>query len=247
MAIKSILGFVKTLKKSPRDNNYEYFYRGHADLSYTLLPSIYRKSSEGRCFIDNENNIFREIIIRTPGDFIHEGTAMEKLVKMQHYGLPTRILDITSNPLVALYFACCDHPKTNGEVLVFKIPKKEIKYFDSDTVSILANLAKRPLSFDLSDAFRQSQHPEFTHYLPLPYDSVIDWFNQQGQIPYLLHKIREEKPYFLPIIDPNDLDRVLAVRVKLNNSRIVKQAPFFCLAYMKKGRSCNAAKRMDSK
>ncbi len=44
MAIKSILGFVKTLKKFPRDNNYEYFYRGHADLSYTLLPSIYRKS-----------------------------------------------------------------------------------------------------------------------------------------------------------------------------------------------------------
>ncbi len=148
---------------------------------------------------------------------------------MQHYGLPTRILDITSNPLVALYFACCDHPKTNGEVLVFKIPKKEIKYFDSDTVSILSNLAKRPLTFDLSDAFRQSQHPEFTRYLPPPYDSVIDWFNQQGQIPYLLHEIREEKPYFLPIIDPNDLDRVLAVRVKLNNSRIVKQAGAFLL------------------
>lgn len=39
--------------------------------------------------------------------------------KMQHYGLVTRLLDLTSNPAVALYFACCSHPDKDGEMFVF--------------------------------------------------------------------------------------------------------------------------------
>lgn len=59
---------------------------------------------------------------------------------MQHYGVPRRLLDITTNPLVVLYFACTNDSKNNGEVIVLK--SCEIKCFDDDEVLILSCLSK---------------------------------------------------------------------------------------------------------
>ena len=69
-------------------------------------------------------------------DFYNSRSHFEKLVKMQHYQICTRLLDLTTNPLVALFFACEDATRDTGQVLVFE--SREAPLFpDSDKVCML--------------------------------------------------------------------------------------------------------------
>src|SRR4051812_222553 len=209
MPIKNIAEFIRELRKIPRLKGSELFFRGHSDFQYQLKPSLYRSKN----LTSNENNLFKEFLLRTPSDFLNDKSSLEKLVKMQHYGLPTRLLDLTTNPLVALYFAAASKERRDGNVIVFRIHNKDIKYFDSDTVSIIANIAKRPGTFNIEKIKN--------------FD--VDDFNEQEEIGYLLHEIKEEKSYFQPIIQPKDIERVVAVKVKQSNNRIIKQSGAFLI------------------
>ncbi len=222
--ITSVAEFVKELTKVRLRDGCSRFFRGHADFKhYKIRPSIYRH----RRLTSNENNLIREAIIRCPADFPDSCTFFERLVRLQHYGLPTRLLDVTSNALAALYFACREKERTSGEVLVFDIPDEDVKYYNSDTVAAIANLARRPYSFDLS-------------CLP----TTRDAFNKDPEIERLLHDICEDKPAFRPLIEMCDLQRVICVRAKLDNARIARQDGAFLLFGIrdKKSRSASIPK-----
>ena len=152
--IESVSDFLNDIKGIRNKSGYTLFYRGHSDKNYELKPSIYRNEN----FIKNEDKIYRETIAKVPYDF-NGKSSIESLALMQHYGVPTRILDLTTNALVALYFACEESKKIkeitkvkggsflkkvniDGEVIIFNIPNESVCYSDSDKVTILANLSK---------------------------------------------------------------------------------------------------------
>jgi hypothetical protein len=218
--VTNVAQFVKELTKVRLREGRVRFFRGHADFKhYKIRPSIYRNRQLG----PNENNLIREAIIRCPADLPDSCTFFERLVRLQHYGLPTRLLDVTSNALAALYFACREKERTSGEVLVFDIPEEDVKYYNSDTVAVIANVARRPYSFDLND---------------LP--TTLEAFNKDPEIGRLLHDIREDKPAFRPLIQRNDLRRVICVRAKLDNARIARQDGAFLLFGIRDKRSRSA-------
>ena len=107
---------------------YELLFRGQADKDYDLLPGIARgRHSPCQCTIFNdERNMIEMAKFKLPDLFRNDQSPLELLALLQHHGIPTRLLDVTENALVALYFACCSKPDTDGEVFVFKHEHRDV-------------------------------------------------------------------------------------------------------------------------
>lgn len=194
----------------------EVFYRGHSNSKkYRLEPSIFRRDQEGNfIYRDAEDRMYRELLVSNSLDFSGDIYTLDRLVRMQHYSLPTRLLDITSNPLIGLYFCCKSNLNDDGEVIVLSMESSYIKYFDSDTASCIANLSR------LSKGVRDS----------IAFDAEgVEGFNDQRALKQLLHFIKEEKPFFEPRLEPEHLRSVLCVKGKHTNSRISFQSGAFLL------------------
>ncbi len=209
--IKSISEFDAFISHHSVNETQQLFYRGHSDANYILAPSIMRNNK----WFNNESAMYNDIIINCPESFSKCNTHLEKLVEMQHYGLPTRLLDITRNPLVALYFACESNYDNYGEVVLIAAEKKDIKYPQSDSVSVLSSL---PLF--------SRKNQEHIRDCALSSENNYE-FNKK--IPRLHHEIRLEKPAFLPeIIKEEIIDSFIVYAIK-NNNRIVKQDGAFII------------------
>lgn len=92
------------------------FYRGQSDRDWGLTPCLYRMG-----LLEKEGVLIAEFLRIAPLQFQHMG-YFDILVKMQHYGLPTRLLDMTLNPLVALFFACYGEQQKSKDGSVYIFP-----------------------------------------------------------------------------------------------------------------------------
>lgn len=118
----------------------ELFFRGQANSDWGLNPSIARTKN----LLDSEHQLFQKILALKPNDFSNDDTDYEKLITMQHYGLPTRLLDLTRNPLVAIFFACNNSYRKNqdGLVYIFEDREKEFLNPDDEKVEKLTHIMK---------------------------------------------------------------------------------------------------------
>lgn len=107
-------------------------WRGVHDAAYSLHSSLYRRLNSKLATPPDEDQLveFEEAALaRARQSWRFDNlSALETLAHMQHYGGPTRLLDVTYNPLIALWFAVEQKFDASGRA----IPDRDGRVFAMD-------------------------------------------------------------------------------------------------------------------
>ncbi|MFC2732124.1 MAG: FRG domain-containing protein, partial [Streptococcus mutans] len=101
-----------------------------------IIPKLYRDSL-------NEKEIIEAALDKYPNEFSNINSNIEVLLKLQHYEIPTRLLDITSNPFIATYFSLDNIPeKKTSKVYIFNSKDFVLKNTQSHTVEMIVSMSR---------------------------------------------------------------------------------------------------------
>lgn len=213
--VKSFIDYWNEVKQHISEKDDEVvFFRGQANGDYKkMIPGIYRNASI------NEQNEYKQIQIDYPEEF-NKHSHLSNLVKMQHYGCNTRLLDFSLNPLIALYFAVETDKDKNGKVFVVKVKKEDILFQNSDRALMLSCLP----------AFSKKDKDTIKRFCSKHRGRITECDIKSSDVMHrFLHEIRGEYPAFETAIIGEDLLKYYFLRPHKDNLRMKTQDGAFAI------------------
>lgn len=145
----SLAEIIDWTSKQERCHVAQWFYRGHADKDFQLVPKLCRlneaKIDSFSSWEEMESSLIgrfrREAEAFAPGKLYDE---KDWLALAQHHGLPTRLLDWTSNLMIAVYFAVTELPDIDGCVWGLGFPSTNNCHSESTIYSKVKTLWQNP-------------------------------------------------------------------------------------------------------
>lgn len=219
-SIQDYLGVISELNL--KYENLEHFYRGHYCYKFKLIPSLFRNKK----YYLNESLIYMDFKSHFYNEFSNK-KYIEILTMMQHYKMPTRLLDTSLSPLVALFMATNKPENFNidalpiGEVIMMNEETKNIKFFDSNLTTLMASLSvlETHYKIELYDAIKESIKKN---------DRTI--YQNTNAYKRFVAEVTSELPKFdESFFDPTVLLKPKHIKVGLINERIIAQSGAFIL------------------
>lgn len=140
ISIKSVSDFViYVLEKIKVEYGKNIYFRGEPREYPQTIPGLYRDGNESLIF-DGSKGYYQQLLNELGySSSLDNNTLFNFIAEIQHYGAVTRNIDITSNPLVSLFFACEDgekDDKDDGIIHVYVSESKREKYSTGHTVAV---------------------------------------------------------------------------------------------------------------
>ena len=208
---------ISKLNQNKKDPNAQMFFRGQAVDYWDIRPSIFRDQ-----MLSVEHNLMSEPLRQIPNEFNNLGDSFEIMEKYQHYGMCTRLLDITTNPLVALYFSCERYKKEEYKDRetknIEKVAPRGIVYFKEDNMPLKYNdlevrIISRLASYDMnSDRTLEEIVEKLYQDTVISMDLKKKWLEENGMFEFI--HICQSVCTVLPI---------------MNNDRLIRQSGAFLL------------------
>lgn len=223
-SVGSFLEEINKLREKDEDYAQKYFFRGQQVEFWDISSSICREE-----MLNSEHQLLKEPLEKFPSEFKSLNNTFDLMTKCQHYGLCTRLLDLTTNPLVALYFACLEYGPQKYEKdpdIEYKDDKKDEEiepwgiifykkdypiYSDNKKVKIITELAKYNLQYEnsLNDILEKLQKNNI-----ITKKEAEEWLGEKYQ-------------EFIDIIQAT-----YVVQPTYNNTRLIAQSGAFLLPGM---------------
>ena len=178
-----------------RDSSDEFLWRGQRDASWKLSSTIYR-FFESQAVAQNDRQPFEtraerffQRRLKSPQDLkIEVVERSDLLVLMQHYGSPTRMLDWSKSPFVALHFALEEQRSTAA---LFGLNLTKYQALVSQNV-VLDDYDGGVLSWIPRRVFGHLETQNITFPIPLVPEPITDREHKQ-QTAFLVD-LQHEKP-----------------------------------------------------
>ena len=143
--IHSVIEYLEFIKNYTDHDSSKIYFRGENKIYVDRIPGIYRTTP------DNTSFKFPKLVSDGPHEYYYDlfsefgwsvngQKLFEQIVDAQHFGAVTSILDITSNPLAALFFAASGNYEDNGKVYIYSAQPESIKRYFGHTISLMTYL-----------------------------------------------------------------------------------------------------------